>query len=43
LPFGQIGRVTDTQSVIIKAENGREVIKADIASLKKAWQKTFDW
>jgi phosphoribosylformylglycinamidine synthase len=43
LPFGQIGRVTDTQSVVIKAENGREVIKADIASLKKTWQKTFDW
>ena len=43
LPFGQIGRVTDTQIVVIKAENGREVIKADIASLKKTWQKTFDW
>jgi len=43
LPFGQIGRVTDTKSVAIKADNGREIIKADIASLKKAWQKTFDW
>lgn len=43
LPFGQFGKVIDEQKLIIKAQNGREVINADLDSLKKAWQKTFDW
>jgi len=43
LPFGQIGKVIDEQKLIIKAQNGREVINTDLDSLKSAWQKTFDW
>jgi len=43
LPFGQIGKVTEEKTLIIKAEDGKTVIEADINSLKQAWQKTFDW
>jgi phosphoribosylformylglycinamidine synthase subunit PurSL len=43
LPFGQIGKVTDEKTLVIKAENGRTVIDADIESLKQAWQKPLDW
>ena len=43
LPFGQIGKVTEQKTLIIKSEDGKTVIEADIDSLKKAWQKTFDW
>jgi phosphoribosylformylglycinamidine synthase len=43
LPFGQIGCITEDQMLVIKAHNGRQVIKAGINSLKQAWQKTFNW
>jgi len=43
LPFGQIGKVTEGKKLIIKSEDGRNVIESDIDSLKRAWQKTFDW
>jgi phosphoribosylformylglycinamidine synthase len=43
LPFGQIGKVTEEKTLIIKAEDGRKVIEADIDSLKQAWQKPLDW
>jgi phosphoribosylformylglycinamidine synthase len=43
LPFGQIGRVIEEKTLVIKAENGKIVIEADIGSLKRAWQKTFNW
>jgi phosphoribosylformylglycinamidine synthase len=43
LPFGQIGRITEDQTLVIKAHNGKQVIKAGINSLKQAWQKTFAW
>ncbi len=43
LPFGQIGKVTEEKTLVIKAENGKTVIEADIGSLKQAWQKTLDW
>ena len=43
LPFGQIGKVAENKTLIIKAETGKTVIKADIDSLKRAWQKTLDW
>jgi phosphoribosylformylglycinamidine synthase len=43
LPFGQIGRVTDSRRLVIKTEAGRNVIESDIDSLKRAWQKTFNW
>jgi phosphoribosylformylglycinamidine synthase len=43
LPFGQIGKVTEEKTLIIKAEDGKKVIEADIDSLKEAWQKPLDW
>jgi phosphoribosylformylglycinamidine synthase len=43
LPFGQIGKVTEEKKLIIKSEDGRNVIESDIDSLRKAWQKTFNW
>ena len=43
LPFGQIGKVTDNNMLLVKAEDGTAVIESDIDSLKQAWQKTFDW
>jgi len=43
LPFGQIGKVTEEKTLIIKSEDGKTVIESDIDSLKDAWQKTFDW
>jgi len=43
LPFGQIGKITEEKTLIIKAENGKKVIEQDLDSLKQAWQKTFDW
>ena len=43
LPFGQIGKVIEEKTLIIKAEDGKTVIKQDLDSLKQAWQKTFDW
>ncbi|MBL7152476.1 MAG: phosphoribosylformylglycinamidine synthase subunit PurL [Phycisphaerae bacterium] len=43
LPFGQIGKVTEEKTLIIKSEDGKKIIESDIESLKNAWQKTFDW
>jgi len=43
LPFGQIGKVTEEKTLIIKAEDGKTVVESDLDSLKKAWQKPFDW
>ena len=43
LPFGQIGKVTEEKTLIIKAENGKAIIESDLDLLKQAWQKTFDW
>jgi len=43
LPFGQIGEVTKEKKLVIKAEDGKKVIEADLDTLKRAWQKTFDW
>jgi len=43
LPFGQIGKVTEEKTLMIKAEDGKAVIESDINSLKQAWQKPFDW
>jgi len=43
LPFGQIGKVTEEKTLIIKAENGKAVIESDLDLLKQAWQKPFDW
>jgi phosphoribosylformylglycinamidine synthase len=43
LPFGQIGRVIEEKILIVKAENGKTVIEANIDALKQAWQKPLDW
>ena len=43
LPFGQIGKVTEDKTLVIRAQDGKAVIDADIVTLKQAWQKTFDW
>jgi len=43
VPFGQIGKVTAEQTLVVRAEDGQTVIEADIAALKQAWQKPFDW
>ena len=43
LPFGQIGKVTEEKTLVIKALDGETVIEKDIETLKQAWQKTFDW
>ncbi|MHC4745271.1 MAG: AIR synthase-related protein, partial [Planctomycetota bacterium] len=43
LPFGQIGKVSEDKKLVIKSEDGKKVIEADIDSLKESWQKTFDW
>jgi phosphoribosylformylglycinamidine (FGAM) synthase-like enzyme len=43
LPFGQVGKVTEDKKLVIKAQDGKVVIEADIVTLKEAWQKTFDW
>ena len=43
VPFGQIGKVTAEQTLVVRAEDGRTVIEADIEALKQAWQKPFDW
>ncbi len=43
LPFGQLGKVKAEPRLVIRSENGRKVIDADLDTLKRAWQKTFDW
>ncbi|HUU16086.1 MAG TPA: phosphoribosylformylglycinamidine synthase subunit PurL [Sedimentisphaerales bacterium] len=43
LPFGQIGIVTEEKTLLIKTEDGKAVIKADVDELKQAWQKPFNW
>ena len=43
LPFGQIGKVTEAESLTIKAHNNSTIINVDLDTMKNAWQKTFDW
>jgi len=43
VPFGQIGKVVEQNSLIIKTEDGRKIINLDLDTLKSAWQKTFSW
>ena len=43
LPFGQLGTVTAEPKLLVKAEEGRHVLDADLDILKQAWQKTFNW
>jgi phosphoribosylformylglycinamidine synthase len=43
VPFGQIGKVTAEQTFVVRAQDGQTVVEAEIAALKQAWQKPFDW
>jgi phosphoribosylformylglycinamidine synthase len=43
LPFGQIGTVTAESKLIIRDEDGQDVVNADLEILKQAWQKPLDW
>jgi phosphoribosylformylglycinamidine synthase II len=43
LPFGQIGKVIPQKKLVVKSYDGRAIIDVELDSLKKAWQKTFDW
>ena len=43
LPFGQLGEVTAESKLVIRSEQGRNIVDADIEILKEAWQRTFDW
>jgi len=43
LPFGQLGTVVAEARLVVKAEDGRHVIDANLDILKQAWQRTFDW
>ncbi|MHC4345554.1 MAG: AIR synthase-related protein, partial [Planctomycetota bacterium] len=43
LPFGQIGKVTEKEKLVVKAEDGRTVVESDLDNLKEAWQKPLDW
>jgi len=43
LPFGRIGTVTEQKRLVIKDEQGRPRIDADTDSLKRIWQRPFDW
>ena len=42
LPFGEVGRVTDSRRVVVN-HAGRAVIDVGGADAKAAWQRTFDW
>jgi phosphoribosylformylglycinamidine synthase len=43
LPFGQIGMVTEEPKLVIRSEQGTNIVDADLSILKEAWQRTFDW
>ncbi|NQU76304.1 MAG: phosphoribosylformylglycinamidine synthase subunit PurL [Planctomycetes bacterium] len=45
VPFGELGKVTDTAALVIYGPGGgaKPLIDADVAELKAAWQGTFDW
>jgi phosphoribosylformylglycinamidine (FGAM) synthase-like enzyme len=43
LPFGQIGEVTAEPKLVIRSDQGTNIIDADIEILKEAWQRTFAW
>mgnify|MGYP001043210609 CR=1 FL=1 len=43
LPFGQLGKVTQEETLIIKGQDGKTVIELDLDSLKRAWQEPLKW
>ena len=43
VPFGQIGKVIESENLVIKNNAGKTVIDTAIDDLKNAWQKTLKW
>jgi phosphoribosylformylglycinamidine (FGAM) synthase-like enzyme len=43
LPFGQVGKVKSEPRLVIRSEDGQEVVDADLDILRQAWQRAFDW
>ncbi|MHC4638657.1 MAG: AIR synthase-related protein, partial [Planctomycetota bacterium] len=43
LPFGQIGKVTNGESLIIKDDKGNKVVDLELELMKQSWQKPLDW
>ncbi|MEN6428561.1 MAG: phosphoribosylformylglycinamidine synthase subunit PurL [Phycisphaerales bacterium] len=43
LPFGQLGTVSATPSLVIRDGDGRSIVDSQIDLLKQAWQRTFSW
>jgi phosphoribosylformylglycinamidine synthase subunit PurSL len=43
VPFGEIGRVTETPRLVIRGLNRKPLVDGDLAELKAAWQGTFRW
>ncbi|MEN6577869.1 MAG: hypothetical protein ABFD90_16105, partial [Phycisphaerales bacterium] len=43
LPFGQLGTVSATPSLVIRDGDGRNIVDSQIDLLKQAWQRTFSW
>jgi phosphoribosylformylglycinamidine synthase len=43
LPFGQVGKVTGEPRLVIRDEEGRAVVDAEMSDLKQAWQRPLDW
>jgi phosphoribosylformylglycinamidine (FGAM) synthase-like enzyme len=42
LPFGQIGKVTGDNRLVIKAEDQNSIVDVDLDTLKSAWQEPLD-
>jgi len=42
LPFSKAGAVSKGKNLVIKL-NGKQLIRENIAELRKAWQKTLSW
>lgn len=43
LPFGHIGTITSESQLVIRDEEGRAVVDAELGVLKQAWQEPLNW
>ncbi|MHC4365007.1 MAG: AIR synthase-related protein, partial [Planctomycetota bacterium] len=43
LPFGQIGKVTEEETLTVKAQGGEVILTLGLDALKEAWQKPLRW
>jgi phosphoribosylformylglycinamidine synthase len=43
LPFGQIAKVTNSKSLIIKDDKGNKVVDLELGLMKETWRKPLDW